>query len=105
MGLENKFLRTRVHTIQEGWDLCCAVMRKGYEGVQNDSSRYNDLALKFAFRKMGYCYVGVWGWSLHISDVHDKRGRKCLKEVGKEMFIRELGLRVEKVKLPRELIG
>lgn len=46
-------IRTRVHTLQEGWDLCRAIMRKGYEGVQNDSARYNDIMLASEFMQNG----------------------------------------------------
>ena len=96
-------IRTRVHTIQEGWDLCCAIMKKGYEGVQNDSGRYNDTTLWYCFSQKGYCWVGVWGQSLYISNTHDKSGRRALKDVGKSMFIRELGLDVKKSDMPRSL--
>lgn len=96
-------IRTRVHTLQEGWDLCCAIMRKGYEGVQNDSARYNDIALSVAFRQKGYCWVGVWGHSLYILNTHDKNGRRRLKDVGKCKFIEELGLSVCKRGLPKSL--
>lgn len=47
-------IRTRVYTIQKAWDLSCALMRAGAEGVQNDSSRYNDLHIIRAF-KSEYC--------------------------------------------------
>lgn len=96
-------IRTRVYTLQEGWDLCCAIMRKGYEGVQNDSSRYNDIMLASYFMERGYCWVGVWGDCLHISSTHDKEGRKKLKELGKCKFIEELGLSVRKCALPKSL--
>lgn len=96
-------LRTRVHTVQEGWDLICAIMRKGYEGVQNDSSRYNDIMFCSHFKQNGYCWVGVWGCSLHISNTHDKRGKQVLKDVGKCKFIDELGLDVRKTELKRDM--
>lgn len=104
--------RTRVHTIQEGWDLCCAIMAKGHEGVQNDSSRYNDLHLKHAFRQKDYCWVGVFGNKktyedgsgyLRVINVHDKVGRKYLKDVGKSKFAEILGLDIRKRDLPRSL--
>ena len=96
-------IRTRVHTLQEGWDLCCAIMRKGYEGVQNDSARYNDICLSQAFIQKGYCWVGVWGDSLYIIDTHDRKGRRKLKDVGKCKLIEELGLNVKKETMPRSL--
>lgn len=89
-------VRTRVSTLQEGWDLCVAIMRKGYEGVQNDSSRYNDLMLWSHFKQKHYCWVGVYGRSLHISNTHDKVGRRILKDVGKCKFIKDLELDVRK---------
>ena len=95
-------LRTRVHTVQEGWDLILAIMRKGYEGVQNDSSRYNDSTFYYCMKDQR-CWVGVWGHSLHISNTHDKDGRMTLKEVGKCKFIEELGLNVTKTDLPKSL--
>ena len=96
-------IRTRVHTLQEGWDLCCAIMQKGYEGVQNDSARYNDICLSQAFIQNGYCWVGVWGDSLYILNTHDKKGRRKLKDVGKCKFIEELGLSVYKRDMPKSL--
>lgn len=94
------YVRTRVHTLREGWDLCCAIMRKGYEGVQNDSARYNDSALSAAFRQNGYCWVGVWGYRLYILNTHDKAGRRKLKDLGKCKFIDELDLSVRKMDRP-----
>ena len=96
-------IRTRVHTIQEGWDLCCAIMAKGYEGVQNDSARYNDTALWYSFTQKGYCWVGVWGHCLYILNTHDKNGRRALKDIGKSKFINILGLDIQKRELPRSL--
>lgn len=96
-------IRTRVHTLQEGWDLCYAIMLKGYEGVQNDSSRYNDIALAAAFNQKGYCWVGVWGHSLYILNTHDKNGRQRLKDLGKCKFIKELCLSVCKRDMPKLL--
>lgn len=96
-------IRTRVHTLQEGWDLCCAIMKKGYEGVQNDSARYNDTELAAHFNQKGYCWVGVWGHCLYILNTHDKKGRQTLKELGKSKFIEILGLSVRKRNMPRTL--
>lgn len=95
------YIRTRIHTLQEGWDLCCAIMRKGYEGVQNDSSRYNDLMLRSHFLQNGYCWVGIWGSSLYILNTHDKVGRRKLKDIGKCKFIRDAGLEVHKEDMKR----
>lgn len=95
-----RHIRTRVHTLQEGRDLCYAIMRKGYEGVQNDSARYNDIALSAAFMQKGYCWVGVWGQSLYILNTHDKVGKQRLKDLGKCKFIKEPGLSVRKRDMP-----
>ena len=78
-------------------------MGKGYEGVKNDSARYNDIALSAAFMQKGYCWVGVWGDSLYILDTHDKKGRRRLKDLGKCKFIEELGLSVRKSDMPKSL--
>ena len=100
-------IKTRVYSFQEGWDLCCAIMRKGYEGVQNDSSRYNDIMLADALTRFDYCWIGVCGTSkngcLRIVSIHDKQGKKYLKDVGKSKFIETLGLYVKKEILPKSL--
>ena len=104
--------RTRAHTIQEAWNLCCAIMMKGHEGVQNDSSRYNDLEVEFAFRQCDHCWVGVFGnketyengWGfLRVINVHDKFGKKHLKDVGTAKFAEILHLDIQKRNLPRSL--
>ena len=97
-----KHLRVRVSTVQEGWDLVQAIMRKGYEGVQNDSGRYNNIAL-YSSMKDCKCWVGIWGHSLYICNSHDKNGRRTLKEVGKCKFINEVGLNIQKTELPKSL--
>lgn len=101
-------LKTRVYSLQEGWDLCCAIMRAGFEGVKNDSSRYNDIMLEAAFKKSDFCFIGVTGVDnrsgfLRISDTHDKKMRRYFKEVGKCKFMDRLGLDVRRELLPRSL--
>ena len=100
-------IRTRVYSIQEGWDICCAIMRKGYEGVQNDSSRYNYICLKGALRQFDYCWIGLCGnknnGRLRIINIHDREGKQCLKDVGKAKFAEMLELDIKKTYLPRSL--
>ncbi len=101
-------IKTRVYSIQEGWDLCCAIMRKGYEGVQNDSARYNDVCLKYAFRNADYCWIAVCGIEptsrcLRIVSLHDKKGKKQLLDVSKSKFIERYELDVRKINLPKSL--
>lgn len=104
-----KGLRTRVYSIQEGWDLCCAIMRKGYDGVLNESSRYNDSRLKAAFENADYCWIAICGTAdpmsgcLRIVSIHDKEGKKQLLDVCKSRFIEKYELDVRKTNLPKSL--
>lgn len=100
--------RVRAHTLEEGWSLVKSMMRTGCDGVQNESSRYNDVMLGAAFRDAEYCYVGVWGMPdnpvcLRIVNVHDKYGRKHLKEVGRDKFMQLYGIEYKKYPLPKSL--
>ena len=100
-------IRTRVYSVQKAWDLSCAIMRAGAEGVQNDSSRYNDLHIMHAFES-GYCWVGLCGRSarygrLRVISAHDTKGKKCLMDVSESKFIEALNLTVIKTKLPKSL--
>lgn len=96
--------RTRVSSIQEGWDLICAIMRGGYEGVQNDSSRYNDTNLAHAFRDADHCWIGIAGnYHLRVIDTHDKFGKREFLDVGKSRFVERYGLELKHQKLPKSL--
>lgn len=96
------YLRTRVTDVQQGWNIICAIMRKGYEGVQNSSSRYNDVMFASAM-ETGYCWIGVGSIGLRIIKTHDKWGRKNYKDVSPCKFINEIGLDVQKRELPKSL--
>lgn len=100
--------RVRAHNIEEGWNLCKTLMTTGCEGVQNDSSRYNDTRLGAAFQNSDYCYVGICGMPgnavcLRIVSTHDKEGKKYLKEVSREKFMELYGITYKKYPLPRSL--
>ena len=95
-------IRTRAYTVQKAWDLSCALMRAGAEGVQNDSSRYNDLHIMRAFES-GYCWIGLCGGCLRVISVHDTKGKKYLLDVSESKFIESLNLTVIKTKLPKRL--
>lgn len=95
-------IRTRVYTIQKAWDLSCALMRAGAEGVQNDSSRYNDVMMIAAF-KSGYCWIGLCGGCLRVISAHDTKGKKYLLDVSESKFIEALNLTVTKTRLPKSL--
>ena len=95
-------IRTRVYTVQKAWDLSCALMRAGAEGVQNDSSRYNDIMIINAFES-GYCWIGLCGGCLRVISVHDTKGKKYLLDVSESKFIEALNLMVIKIRLPKSL--
>ena len=103
-----KGYRVRAHTLEEGWNLCKTMMMTGCEGVQNDSSRYNDIMLGAALRDADYCYVGICGTPknpgcLRISSVHDKYGKRHLKEIGRCKFMELFRLEYKHYELPRSL--
>lgn len=71
------------------------IMRKGYEGVQNDSYRYCSLMISASFRKAkrhhsGFIYVGVRGCQMIVS--RTKRGlrRNGLKYIEKKRMFYNL---------------
>lgn len=100
--------RVRAHNIEEGWNLCKALMTTGCEGVLNESSRYNDTRLGAAFQNSDYCYVGIWGMparfgGLRIVSTHDKEGKKYLKEVSRSKIMELYGITYKQYPLPRSL--
>lgn len=99
MALRN--FRTRVSSIQEGWDLICAAMRRGCEGVANESSRYNDLHLSHAFRNADHCWIGICGnspvyYCLRVISIHDKFGKRDFLDVSKSKFVERYELNLTK---------
>ena len=79
---------TAAYSIEEANEIGHLIMSKGYEGVQNDSYRYCDLAIETAFRNnkvhhRDCIYVGV-GYDTMIV-ARTKRGlrRKGMKFIEK----------------------
>lgn len=99
-----KNYRVRAHTVEEAWDLCCTAWQIA-EGPQNESTRYADTEISYAFRQADYCYIGIVGGSwLRIINVHDRYGKK-FKEVSKSKFCSIYGIKERKRKgnLPKSL--
>lgn len=82
----------RAYTFAEAQLIMQAMMRVGYEGVQNDSYRYCDLMASQAL-KSGRCYILNGSCSIYVSNIHDKRTRKGRKEVSRSKFLSMLGIK------------
>ena len=90
-----KKIFTAAYSIEEANEIGHFIMSKGYEGVQNDSYRYCDLAIETAFRdnKVHHrdcIYVGVGYDSMIVA--RTKRGlrRKGMKFIEKKRKFYEL---------------
>lgn len=96
-----KMIFTEAHSVEEANKIGHFIMSKGYEGVQNDSYRYCDEAIKAAFghnkaHHKDCIYVGVGYDSMIVS--RTKRGlrRRGLKFIEKKrMFYKLLSRRVK----------
>lgn len=90
-----KMIFTEAHSAEEANEIGHFIMSKGYEGVQNDSYRYCDLAIKTAFHKnephnKDCIYIGV-GYDRMIV-ARTKRGlrRKGFKFIEKKRIFYKL---------------
>lgn len=91
-----KQIYTLCHSFEEANDLGHFIMRKGYEGVQNDSYRYCKEAIAWALKENSrhcrdYCYIGVNGGCLVVGKNKKAMRRKLsMKYIEKERVFREL---------------
>lgn len=84
-----KRIFTRCDTLEEALSLEFFISTKGYEGVQNDSRRYNNLMIEIAFREnerhhSPHCFIGVNGCQLVVSN-----NRKDMRRKGSKHYIRK----------------
>lgn len=91
-----KRIYTRCDSLEEAMALEYFIMSKGYEGVQNDSRRYNKQMIEIAFKKnewhhLPHCFIGVNGCSLVVG-ANKKYMRKNFSEryVRKQRIFKEL---------------
>lgn len=91
-----KQIYTKCYSFEEANALGHFIMRKGYEGVQNDSYRYCKEAIEWALienkrHHRNYCFVGVNGCMMVVGR-HKKQMRRkfSMKYIEKERIFREL---------------
>lgn len=91
-----KQIYTLCHSFKEANALGHFIMRKGYEGVQNDSYRYCKENIAWALKEnirhyRGYCYIGVNGGCLVVGKNKKEMRRKLsMRYIEKERVFREL---------------
>ncbi len=79
-----KRIYTRCTSLDEALAIASYIMSRGYEGVQNDSSRYNKMCIKAAFNEttrhhFPFCFIGVNVCSLVVGWTK-KYMRSCFSE-------------------------
>lgn len=88
-----KRIRVRCYTMAEAQVIMHLLIRRGFEGVQNDSYRYCDMTARCCFESDGICFVGISllrGASMRVSNLHDTYARREYIEVSKSKFISEV---------------
>ena len=91
-----KQIYTKCHSFEDANALGHFIMRKGYEGVQNDSYRYCKEAIERALNEnkrhyRDYCFVGVNGGVMVVGKSKKEMRRKLsFKYIEKERIFREL---------------
>lgn len=100
IGINEKKDMNNIFTIcyseEEANEIGHFIMRKGYEGVQNDSYRYCDLQIRFALKEnkrhyRNYCFVGVNGCQMVVGKNKKEMRRKgSYKYIEKERMFRNL---------------
>lgn len=86
---------TIAYSTEEANEIGHFIMRKGYEGVQNDSYRYCDLMIDVSFKEnerhnIPYIYVGVRGCQMTVSKTKRGLRRNGLKYIEKKRKFYEL---------------
>ncbi|GAE15739.1 MAG: hypothetical protein SPG69_07895 [Bacteroides pyogenes] len=87
---------TLCRSVEESDALGHFIMRKGYEGVQNDSYRYCRLEIEWAIKEnsrhyRNYCFVGVNGCQMVVGKNKKEMRRKgSYKYIEKERMFRML---------------
>ena len=71
------------------------IMKKGYEGLQNDSYRYCDMAIGWALKNnnrhyVDHIYVGVRGCQMIVAQTKRGLRRKGLRYIEKKRMFYEL---------------
>lgn len=84
-----KRIYTKCTSLDEALAIASYIMSKGYEGVQNDSSRYDKMCIKAAFNEtlrhhLPFCFIGVNGCSLVVG-----RTKKYMRDCLSETYIRK----------------
>lgn len=87
---------TLCHSLEEADALGHYIMRKGYEGVQNDSYRYCKEQMEWALKHnhrhhRDYCFVGVNGCCMVVGkNKKEMRSKLSMKYIEKERVFRDL---------------
>ena len=97
--MNNKNIMNNIFTIcyseEEANEVGHFIMSKGYEGVQNDSYRYCDTSIWFAFHEAerlhkDCIYVGVNGYQMVVSHLKRELRRNGLKYIEKKRIFYNL---------------
>ena len=91
-----KWIYTKCHSFEEANALGHFIIGKGYMGVQNDSYRYCEDHIRWAWEtnirhRLEFCFVGVNGCQLVVG-AHKKAMRKqgAMRYIEKERVFKEL---------------
>ena len=80
-------IKVRAYTLKEAEEIMHLCLRRGYEGVQNDSYRYCKQQASWALRK-GTCFICVYNGgfgNIIVCDTHWRKHRKY-KELSRSKF-------------------
>lgn len=86
-----KKIKVRAYTLKEAEEIMKFCLRKGYEGVQNDSYRYCKESAAYALKK-GICFICVHNSGssrIIVCDTHWRKHRQ-FKELSKSKFMEKL---------------